>query len=79
MPENRREALRIWLIANKITFVELGKCFGMTASGVSQAVSYDRMKVEYHNALVEYGIPSELLPRAEGVSLGPKPQAAQID
>lgn len=77
VPENRREALRLWMIAHKITFVELGKHLGLTSCGVSQAVSNDRIGVEHHKALVEYGLPPELLPRAEDVSRGPKPKAAQ--
>ena len=34
LPENRREALRLWLIANKITLMELGQILGISGSAV---------------------------------------------
>ena len=72
LPEDRRDALRLWLVASKTTYVELGKLLGMTSSAVSQTVSRERMPVRYHTRLVEYGIPPELLPRPEDVLPGPR-------
>jgi hypothetical protein len=74
LPKDRREALRLWLIVNKVTFVELGKVLGVTPAAVSQSVSFDRMPVRHHKALVDHGIPPELLPRPEDIPTGPRPK-----
>lgn len=73
---DRQAELRVWMIRNKVTFVQLGVVMGnVTASAVQKSVRRPHMPVRNHKALVEFGVPAELLPPPLNVPSGPKPKA----
>lgn len=76
LPDDRREALRIWLFANRrsVTLTSLAALLGVTHGALSQALGKTRMGTRDHGVLVAAGVPPHLLPRPEDVRPGPKPR-----
>ena len=74
LPDDRREALRIWLFANRrsVTLTSLAALLGVTHGALSQALGKERMSTRDHGILLAAGIPPNLLPRPEDVRPGPK-------
>lgn len=71
---DRQAEFRIWMLRNKLTFVEIGKRLGgMTGSGVCRLIQGERMPVARHQQMLALGIPEELLPFPLDVPLGRKP------
>ena len=76
LPADRREALRIWLFANRrsLTLSSLAALLGVTHGALSQTLGKERMGTRDHGILVAAGVPPNLLPRPEDVRPGPKPR-----
>ena len=71
---DRRTAFRIWQLTKGVTLAELSKVLGITGCGLSKSLNNERMPVEHHKRLVDFGVPENLLPRPENVRTGPKPK-----
>ena len=77
LPDDRREALRLWMFANHITLQSLADLIGITHGALSQALGGERMPVRNHEVLIAAGIPAHLLPRAEDIRPGPRPKGLE--
>lgn len=67
--------LRIWMIQNNITFVQMGKDLGgVTSSCVWQLLKRERISTARHRDFLNIGVPERLLPPPRDVSRGPKPK-----
>lgn len=71
---NRHRELRVWMMLHDVTLSQLARAMGITPSAASVALKKERIGVYKYNVLVEFGIPSHLLPKAEDVRRGPKPR-----
>ena len=76
----RQEALDLWVKRNKTSYAALGRLIGVSRAGATGLFKADRApvdRVEQMRKIRVNGseIPEELLPKAEDVKPGPKPQA----
>ena len=74
LPDDRRQALKIWLFANGLSVSSLARTLDISPSALQQALGRDRMPVRNHQALIDAGIPAHLLPHPQDVRPGPRPQ-----
>ena len=72
LPDDRRQALKIWLFANGLSVSSLARILDITPSALQQALGRDRMPVRNHQALIDAGIPAHLLPHPQDIRPGPK-------
>jgi hypothetical protein len=68
----RKDKLKGWLCANRLTYAEIGTHLGMAASSVSFILNGDTARPERVAQLRELGIPEELLPDPLYIPPGPK-------
>jgi len=74
LPDDRRQALKIWLFANGLSVSALARMLGITPGALQQSLGRDRMPVRNHQVLVGAGIPVHLLPHPKDVRPGPRPK-----
>jgi len=72
----RAADLRRWMYLNNITFVDLGRVCGITASAAQIALGKSRMPVRHYKAITEAypELPVEFLPEQRDVPSGPRPK-----
>lgn len=69
-PDEKR---KIWLKRNGYTMTNLAKVAGVTVSALSRTLRNPTMPVAQHQALVDFGVPPELLPQPLDRRPGPRP------
>ncbi|WP_455784337.1 helix-turn-helix domain-containing protein [Bilophila wadsworthia] len=67
------EKREIWMKRNRCTVSRLAEVAGVTVSSLSRALRNSTMPVAQHQALVDFGVPAELLPRPFNRKPGPRP------
>lgn len=75
---SKNEKREIWLKRREITLEALAKLVGIKTAAISRNLRNDTMPVEQHKALVDYGLPAEILPDPMDQKRGPKPRKTQI-
>lgn len=72
--------LRRWMYLHNVTFVDIGRVCGVTASAMQISVGKNRMPVRHHQAILVAwpDLPVELLPEPRDVLTGPKPKGLEI-
>lgn len=74
--DSRITDLRVWMVRHVITFRALGKVMGgITGNGAHKALRGERMPVAQHNALLEFGVPTHLLPVGQDLPRGRRPMS----
>jgi len=79
LPDDRRQALKIWLFANGLSVSALARILDITPGALQQALSRDRMPVRNHQVLIDAGIPAHLLPHPRDIRPGPRPQRMDVE
>ena len=69
------EKREIWLKRNGCTVKRLAEVAGVTVSVLSRTLRNPTMPVAQHQALVQFGVPSEFLPHPLDKKRGPRPSA----
>ena len=69
------EKREIWLKRNGCTVKRLAEVAGVTVSVLSRTLRNPTMPVAQHQALVQFGVPSEFLPQPLDKKPGPRPSA----
>lgn len=69
------EKREIWLKRNGCTVKRLAEVAGVTVSVLSRTLRNPTMPVAQHQALVQFGVPSEFLPQPLDKKRGPRPSA----
>jgi hypothetical protein len=59
----RERALNCWLAYQGIRRIDLARSIGVDASFITRIVQGKRPSQRLHKALIEYGLPEELLPK----------------
>lgn len=68
----RQERLVIWMRRNGLNQAALARFAGVEPNATGRWVRADRLPTWRVNQMREFGIPEELLPRAEDISTGPR-------
>ena len=71
----RKDKLKGWLCAHRLTYADIGAQLGMVASSVALILNSDTARPERVDQLRDLGIPEEYLPAPLYVPPGPKPKA----
>lgn len=69
-PDEKR---KLWMDRTGNTLRRLAEVAGVTPSALSRTLRRPTMPVAQHRALVEFGVPPELLPRPYDQRPGPRP------
>ena len=73
LPEpTRKDKLKGWLCANRLTYAKIGARLGLAASSLSLILNGNTARPERVAQLRELGIPEELLPEPLYIPPGPK-------
>lgn len=70
----RKDKLKGWLLAHRLTYAFLGDKIGMSAGNICTLLSQETARPERVAQLAALGIPEELLPRPLYTPPGPKPK-----
>ncbi len=71
---------RAWMILNHQTFLQIGAYLGgISGNAVTKHLRASRIPTRLHSALIEYGVPSHLLPPAKDVRRGRPRKQKRVD
>jgi hypothetical protein len=73
----RKDKLKGWLCAHRLTYAAIGAHLGLAASSLSLILNGDTARPERVAQLRELGIPEELLPEPLYIPPGPKRKARE--
>lgn len=68
----RQELLRVWMRRNGLTYAALGRELGVGKTTIKNWFQAERIPAWRHEALVQFGVPVELLPEPINIAPGPK-------
>lgn len=75
----RQERLVIWLRRTSTTQAQVARALGVGKPAVGRLLFSERASSWRVKQLRDYGIPEDLLPRAEDIPSGPRPKWANAD
>lgn len=71
---NRKDKLKGWLLAHRLTHAMIGASLGMATSSVCLMLQKETARPERVEGLKALGIPAEFLPVPKYIPPGPKPR-----
>lgn len=76
---SRTEKLEIYMTRKKLTFTDIGKTISSTRATAHNLLHARTIPTHRHKALVNAGIPEQLLPPARDIAPGRKPKTPPLE
>lgn len=72
---SRQEKLRLWMARAGVRFVDMAAALDVTPAAIGKLCKQTTMPEHRHRALVDFGVPADLLPAPLNIKSGPRPRA----